>query len=189
MSEAFRYKTLADTLARVGYPQEPAGYHGALCGALCVQDGARVDVLQLADAARDGADDAVRDALARLRDETERALGGPDASFDLLLPSDDSSLEQRTRALVAWCDGFLYGLASQNRLDLQKASEEVREAVSDITQFTRATLESDDDSETEEAAFAELVEYLRVAVQLIHVELHGGAADDGNGAPAPSRMH
>lgn len=183
MTEAASYQALADALSRLGVPQPPAEYHGALCGALCVQEPGGIDLLRLldGDTAVDAAADS--DALAQLRDNTEAALAGEDPGFELLLPPDDQTLEQRTRALVAWCDGFLYGLASQNRLDLQKASGEVREAVSDITQFTRATLEQEDDTETEEVAFAELVEYLRVAVQLIYMELRRAPT------PAPTRMH
>ena len=102
----------------------------------------------------------------------------------MLLPDDEGhSLEQRTRALAMWCDGFLFGIARSGSLDLDKASDEVREAISDITQFTRATIEGGDDLETEEGAYAELVEYLRVVVQLIHLECRHAPANAG------PRMH
>lgn len=183
MTEPATYQALADALSHVGVAQPPAEYHGALCGALCVLEPGRIDLLRLleGEAAVNAAADS--SALAQLRDDTEAALAGESPAFELVLPPDDQTLEQRTRALVAWCDGFLYGLASQNQLDLQKASSEVQEAVSDITQFTRATLEQEDDTETEEVAFAELVEYLRVAVQLIYMELRRAPS------ASPARMH
>ena len=38
MKESLRYDELADALARLGFKQDPAEYHGALCGALCVRE-------------------------------------------------------------------------------------------------------------------------------------------------------
>ncbi len=188
MAHSPDFNQIASALSAAGLSAEPARFQGALCGALCVRDASQIDPLTLLAEERGAADSAAaQEAVARLtalRDAVAKALAEGTSEFGLLLPDDESvSLKQRTEALAAWCDGFLFGLASAGTLDLDKRSEEVREAVSDITHFTQATVEHDDDTEVEEEAYAELVEYLRVAVQLIHVEHRGKPS------PAGARMH
>src|SRR3546814_8517783 len=92
--------------------------------------------------------------------------------FDLLLPDDDVALVPRVRALGAWCDGFLFGLASRPGLDLKKLTEEAQEIIRDFTEFTQAAVGDDDDQNVEETAYTELVEYVRVGAQLLYMELH-----------------
>jgi uncharacterized protein YgfB (UPF0149 family) len=113
-----------------------------------------------------------RSDLNRVTDETLAALADTELGFMPVLPPDDAALTERARALGAWCEGFLHGLASRSRLDLEACSEEVREIVKDFAQFTRASFAAADDLEVEESAYAELVEYIRVGVQLVFVELH-----------------
>jgi len=163
-------------LARLGFSQEAAEYHGALCGSLCVQSADEIDLNHVV-ATEDGhtpfGDAPAHQALERLRDEAMQSLESTEATFAPLLPSDDLPLSDRTRALAEWCEGFLYGLASRGTLDLNATSPEVKEMVNDLVQFSRATTSHDDeDEEIEENAYAELVEYIRVGAQLIYLELH-----------------
>lgn len=190
MSESLSIEALARALRGAGLAAEPAQYHGALCGVLCTRPAGEIDPLEILDEERAPAGEEVEasaeslETLRAAREAVAAELSEGGAGLTLLLPDDERhSLEQRTRALGLWCDGFLYGIARSGTLDLDKASEEVREAISDITQFTRATIEGGDDLETEEGAYAELVEYLRVVVQLIHLESRNAPAD------APPRMH
>lgn len=188
MAQTPDVKATASALATCGLSAEPSRFQGALCGALCVRDKSQIDPLGLlaeepAAVDSEAAQQAVA-SLTQLRDAVAEALEEGGADLRLMLPDDESvSLQQRTQALAAWCDGFLFGLASAGTLDLDKRSEEVREAVSDITHFTQASVEHEDDTEVEEEAYAELVEYLRVAVQLIHVEHRGKPS------PAGAPMH
>jgi uncharacterized protein YgfB (UPF0149 family) len=176
------YDELADALARLGFSQDAAEYHGALCGALCVQGVHEIDlnrVVAVGDGEAPFGDAPAHQALERLRDEAIQALESAEATFAPLLPSDDLSLVDRTRALAEWCGGFLYGLASRGSIDLNATSPEVKEMVNDLVQFSRATSSDDEDQETEENAYAELVEYIRVGAQLIFMELHPRNADSG----------
>jgi uncharacterized protein YgfB (UPF0149 family) len=169
------YTDLADALSRLGFSQDAAEYHGALCGALCVQTAVEIDlnhVLPAADEQAPFGDAPAHQALERLRDEAMQALESVEATFAPLLPSDDAALAERAIALAAWCEGFLYGLASRGTLDLNATSPEVKEMVNDLVQFSRATSTEDEDQEIEENAYAELVEYIRVGAQLIFMELH-----------------
>lgn len=177
MSEALRYDDLADALSRLGYPQDAAEYHGALCGALCVREADEVDPLGVLQ--RDGrsaeGEQAAAEALHRVRGESASAFTGGEMSFSPLLPEDDEELPRRVAALSAWCEGFLFGLASGKPLNMKACSAELKEIVRDFTEFTHAGVTDDEDVELEETAYAELVEYIRVGAQLIYLELHGRA--------------
>ena len=177
MKESLRYDELADALSRLGFTQDPAEYHGALCGALCVREAAEIDPLKLLEGARgaDGGDAA--QALTRLRGESADAFTGAELAFTPLLPDDEEELPRRVRALSAWCEGFLFGLASGKPLSMKSVSPELKEIVHDFTEFTRAGVDGDENAELEENAYAELVEYIRVGAQLIYLELHERAPD------------
>lgn len=180
MKESLRYDELADALARLGFPQDAAEYHGALCGALCVREPAEIDPLRLLEGARGAGADAeaaATQALARLRGESADAFSAAEMAFAPLLPDDEEELARRVRALGAWCEGFLYGLASGKPLSMQSVSPEFKEIVHDFTEFTKAGVGEDEDVELEETAYAELVEYIRVGAQLIYMELHERAPD------------
>ena len=91
--------------------------------------------------------------------------------FELLIPQDDSPIQERARALTAWCTGFLYGLGSNGAADPQRLPGELGEIVRDLTEITRADVDAEDGAEENEAALAELVEFVRVGVQLVFDEL------------------
>ena len=88
-----------------------------------------------------------------------------------LLPSDAQSLESRTAALAQWCQGFLYGLGSGSIPDVGGLPGDVGEIVRDLTEITRAGVDDGDGEESNEGAYAELVEFVRVGVQLLFEEL------------------
>lgn len=168
------YLDLADLLRQIGYAEHPSNFHGVLCGALCVVPDEELSVESLLE---DGLEDSdavdanSRQALRRLRDESCRDLLSTEMGFEPLLPADEATLKDRVDALAAWCGGFLYGLASRHKLDVRKMSEEARETLRDFTQFTQAGFDASGDAESEENAYMELVEYVRVGAQLLFLEL------------------
>ncbi|MGH8504577.1 MAG: UPF0149 family protein [Stenotrophobium sp.] len=174
MESAIRYDDLHMTLARLDYDEDAAGYHGALCGTLCVMSPGEINPQELLTPGEENlkvADTESRNLLVRLLDQSLRSLQDDENGFTPLLPDDEAVLAARVQALSAWCEGFLFGLASRPRFDIETCSEEAREIIQDFTQFTRASVAQDDDMEIEEAAYAELVEYIRVGAQLIYMEL------------------
>lgn len=170
MSTTVHFAELAEVLSRLHYPEPPSAYHGSVCGALCAQPPEQLDPAALLEGA-DPADGQSREFLLRLRDESNAALLSDEMEFEPLLPEDEWPLSVRVEALSAWCSGFLYGLSSRRPLDLKACSEEARETLRDFTQFTQAGFDASGDPETEEAAYAELVEYVRVGAQLLVLEL------------------
>ncbi len=172
MSTPLTHAELSHALADLGYRDVPAAFHGALSGVLCRQKPEEVDLVALLEEEGLQVDDDGLASLQRLRDGVLAALTDLQVGFTPLLPDDDAPLETRAHALGAWCEGFLFGLAGRNKLEIRDCSEEVREILKDLTQFTRASLDSSGDLEVEEGAYAELVEYIRVGAQLVYMELH-----------------
>lgn len=97
-------------------------------------------------------------------------LAGENAlSFQLLLPPDTASLQDRVAALADWCRGFLMGL----RLSAPgKLPDDAREILRDFEAITQAGYDPDLPEESQEADFTELEEFVRMGVTLIHTELH-----------------
>lgn len=123
------------------------------------------------------ADDDSQQALRLLYADTLNALRGENLDFEVLLPGDEITLATRAGGLSQWCQGFLYGFATGQALGGVPKQDElpanVNEILTDLTHIGRASveIEGDADNESEEEAYAEVVEYVRVGVQLIHDEL------------------
>ena len=95
-------------------------------------------------------------------------------SFVMLLPSDDEELEQRTAELAKWCQGFMHGLSVAGADDpLAVAlmdSGIMQEILYDFSEITRATVAPGEHDIEDEAAYMELVEFVRASVQLLFEE-------------------
>ena len=178
MDEKVAFDDLDAALRRCGASWDAAQAHGLLAGRLAVVGVPAgpdwlLQVLEGTDEA-----DALRLESQRMLDAlyqgtywqlTERL-----SEFMPLLPDDESDPEERTQALAHWCEGFLHGLVSAgNDEELKKrlAAEPLADIIRDMLQITRAAVDAETDAETNEAAYAEIVEYVRVAAQLAYEEL------------------
>ena len=112
-----------------------------------------------------------RTALARLHDAIAGQLKDPSLSFEPLLPGDGQPLRGRAGALRDWCSGLLYGLGL-NAGPAKSLSSETNEAIEDISELTRLETATVGDSEEEEQAYCELLEFVRMAVMLIRADAH-----------------
>lgn len=112
----------------------------------------------------------VRHILTELSVFTQQRLKDPGMSFELLLPEEDQTpLKLRVAALSDWCEGFLYGLSLAGVNDKTRLPGDSSELINDVLEISRVALDSTPD-EAHEAAYFELVEYLRVAVLLLAEE-------------------
>jgi uncharacterized protein YgfB (UPF0149 family) len=111
------------------------------------------------------------DGLAALHAATVGELSGAEMGFAPLLPADEEPLDARVEALGGWCQGYLYGLAARGLKDFGELPDEVREILGDLVQIAQAGPDEDEDDEGGERAYAELVEYVRVGVQLVYDQL------------------
>jgi uncharacterized protein len=152
---------------------EPAEAHGTLAGALCSsRDYGLIEWLREILPEDSPEDEALQSSvLQNVYNAMVRTLVGSDADFEPLLPDDDSPLAQRADALSQWCQGFLYGLGSGTTSDPGQVSTEAGEIIRDLTEITHVGVDSDDETEENEVAFAEVVEFVRVGVQLLFAEL------------------
>jgi uncharacterized protein YgfB (UPF0149 family) len=181
------FPRLEDTLAEAGGTADAAEAHGTLSGTLCAGSTVALD---------DWLDELLHDPAGHCGEcrvvfetvfsETTQSLGGGGMEFTPLLPDDDEPLAQRTTALAHWCQGFLYGLGTGRLNSIDELPGEVGEAVHDLTEISRATPGEEDPTEDDEQAYAELVEYVRVSVQLIYDELEPLRAAV---RPAPPHIH
>lgn len=185
MEQAIRHDELDLALKRCGATWDAAQTHGLLSGRLAIA-GADSGFDWLSQVL-DGTDssDALRNEcevmLSTLFESTYRQLSQRQSEFEPLLPDDEETTEARAAALAHWCEGFLHGLVSTDHgeaLKQQLSAEPMSEIIKDMLQITRAVDESD--NEADEQAYAELVEYLRVATQLTYEELAAIRRKPGN---------
>jgi hypothetical protein len=166
---------------------DAAEAHGTLAGALCALMPYRLEDW-LAEILPEGVEYPASDAALRaLYDETVAALSGPNMEFELLIPEDDRPIEERARALTSWCTGFLYGLGCNGGADPERLPGDLGEIVRDLTEITRADVDANEDAEANEAALAELVEFVRVGVQLVFDQLE--PARTRHEAASPQVLH
>ncbi len=150
---------------------DAAEAHGTLAGALCAARAYRLDDW-LGEILPDGrADPMTRESCRAYFDATAQALGGVDMSFEVLLPGDEQPIAARATALGQWCQGFLYGLGTSAIDDVTRLPGEVGEIVRDLSEITRIGVDGSESLESNEDAYAELVEFVRVGVQLLFEEL------------------
>jgi uncharacterized protein YgfB (UPF0149 family) len=167
-----RFKDFEDVLAGAGSLADAAEAHGSLCGALCsvspykMQDWVN-EILP------DGASlsDESAAMLERVFAATAASFGEQGMEFEPLLPDDEQPLNGRANALALWCTGFLYGLGTGHISDLEGLNGDVGEIVRDFTEISRASGDEADADEANEQAYAELVEFIRVAAQVVFEEL------------------
>jgi len=150
---------------------DAAEAHGTLTGCLCATVGYRFEDWLLEILPEGRAQPLAAAQLRSLYQETTGALHGSDMEFELLLPEDESSLDTRTVALAQWCQGFLYGLGGSAIQDTNGLPGDVGEIVRDFSEITRVGVDSGQSAESNESAYAELVEFVRVGVQLVFEEL------------------
>ncbi len=157
--------------------------HGVLCGLVCRKSGGTPSeflnyLKEIHLLVNPGT--ALAAALSDAFDKTAQQLVDEDMGFELWLPDDDESLEDRTVALAQWCSGFLAGLASDGPFEV--LSEEAGEAIDDLQQIARAELivpeGAGPDSEEDEVAFTEIVEYVRVVTLMMREDFRGPGVND-----------
>lgn len=178
MISGIDHDTLNDALRRCGATWDASQAHGLLSSRLALAGAdAGVDWLQQV---LEGTEEsnALRTECASLLNtlyrDTHRQLSERLSEFAPLLPDDSDSASLRAGALAHWCEGFLHGLVSVDHGEALKqrlASDPLADIIRDMLQLTRAAVDEDGDDETTEAAYAEIVEYVRVAVQLTYEEL------------------
>ncbi len=200
--------SVEDVLSRLGLMVSATEGHGLLCGLICARGyveceawvalmdeenldqltsddpnelisakGTHLDILEASD---DGT------LLRALHRETLRQFSSGECDFYPLLPDDNVPLDERAEELGAWCQSFLFGLAAGGIKDFSTLPEQVGEISRDLVEFSQAGAGNEEPTEQDEFAYVELVEYVRIGVQLIFEELH---SNGGNEPPKDKVLH
>jgi uncharacterized protein YgfB (UPF0149 family) len=172
------FDSIEQLLSAADASWEAAEAHGAFCGRACLSGAgaikAWVNDLLAAQLAGEALASERRGQLEQLAVTALLSLEAGDMSFDVFVPGDEEPLSIRTAGLVDWCHGFMHGLVVAGGADPGPRSdaletEVVSEILSDFSEITKAGA-VDDEGEQAEFAYAELIEYVRVSVQLIYDE-------------------
>lgn len=161
------YSELADALDHAGVTASAAEAHGIITGALCASKTPDWRGLLLGNRRETRAE--LDGYLAALYEETGQRLTGIEFLFAPLLPA--GPLPAQVDALGDWCRGFLLGLsaAGVNPGDLPG---DAGEFVADAGRIAEAEMDDDGSIDEQERELAEIVEYLRIGVQIVYEELH-----------------
>ncbi len=186
------YDDIAEALSQLQAGCHAAESHGMLTAFICA--GHRLDSQLWLEAVTGTIDtnteisQALRQLFITLYTATAHDLSDPALRFQLLLPSDEVGLIQRVEALGSWCQGFVTGLVLAGvNFDELEDTEEIKEILHDLMQIGTVDDEILNHDEEDEVAYTEIVEYVRMAVILIHGELAALLRQDDK--PDHSRLH
>lgn len=163
MSDDLSYDALSSLLEQAGISLGASEAHGILAGLVCA--GAGNEDTALSALGDPGDFPEFLDFVEAARAQMAQSLYDADLSFEPLLPHEDVPPVQRSRALTQWCRGFITGLTFHGKDDLaEETMGATEEALADIRAMAAA------EGTVGEEDLAELVEYLRVSIQLIYEE-------------------
>lgn len=178
MEERIGHDALEDALRRCGSTWDASQTHGLLSGRLAIAGAdSGFDWLSQVLEGTNSADALRAECeamLGTLFETTYRQLADRLSAFAPLLPDEHDTTAIRAAALAHWCEGFLHGLVAGDHGDDLRGrlkAEPLSDIIRDLLQITRAAVDEDCDEESDEAAYTELVEYVRVATQLAYEEL------------------
>lgn len=168
------YQQIEVIIVKSGSGQSAAEAHGMATGMLCCNRNTAVD-FWLNEVLDEGtfADENQKSILVKLFEESRSWMSEEEFGFELLLPDDESPLEEQIGGMRDWCQGFVYGIGAVGQKEA--LSEDVRDTIKDIVEFTK--LDTDAEGEEAENDFMELTEFLRAAVMFLRTELN--SADTG----------
>ena len=164
---------------KAGISMDVSEYHGKICACLCfdtleaetlLADAFNADISSLSSETM-----KLKNILLDLIAETLEKLNDAEMTFYPLLFPDSKSLADRTLSLSSWCGGFIDGVGlavSQQNTSMNPAEQDIiSEIIEDFSQISKLTSASVMNEDGEELAYMEVVEYIRIGVQLIFEEL------------------
>ena len=174
MSDLPDFYQLEDTLQRVDAGFSASEVHGMACGVLVVDSTTKQDTWSAHVLKGDTQDvffqEVVRD-VKQLHTATVESLNANQMHFDLCLPNEQDPISERVEALQKWCQGFAFGLAASGLKCMDELPDDPKDWVQDVIKIGAATDLALDDDDESEAAYTELLEYLRVGVLMMNEEL------------------
>ncbi len=157
-----------------GIDTTPSDLQGGLCGRICGGQGLEEQDLlaffaELTDISSSSLV-SIKALLGKLYQSTVAQVDTEQGLVELLLPDDETAMSDRVEALARWCRSYLSGLGLSGLSGETNLAPDVAEAMRDLAAIALVDPNSGQE-EDDEASFVELVEFVRVASSLIHVEL------------------
>ena len=181
------HQSIEASLSRLNVPLPVSEVHGLCCGLLCALPSAGAKTrwfTEVLDAAGLASSEVASKAaqLKELDDwfgETVESMNNIDLDFTPIVPSDDTPVSQRMRALGDFCAGFTYGIGlTVAQRGNKSLPDDTREIIEDFQAIDAADSieQTDEQGETlsadkHEEVYVELLEYVRVGVLLVLEEL------------------
>jgi uncharacterized protein YgfB (UPF0149 family) len=167
------FEQLEDLFYSLKINASPSAFHGFLCGRLTCGAVEIEHLIEVSSAWLALSEDQAEVAESELRDFYETSLSNlEDLSFlfQPILPDDELPLSERLVAVGEWCSNYISGLAEGLGEEFE-ISEDGKEALDDLAAIGQISVdfESEDDGERD---YTELVEYVRLGVQVIFTDLH-----------------
>lgn len=163
------YTEIADALKQTSAKFDASEIHGLLCGLISATSG-KADIpwkILLGNKKNP----KTQEILLSLYEYSYHQMSEFSFEFNLLLPNDLIDLNQRAEALGLWCQGFIVGL-ERGKVQIQnRPPSEMTDALNDLIEISEVDYGNIDSSDDDEAAYFELVEYVRLAVLMIFHEL------------------
>lgn len=164
-----KYSELNRALNKTALKLHPSQVHGLICGLLCGNPNSTTAWEELVTG--DAKSGKTHDLLQSLYDVSSQQLKDFLFELQLILPADKEDLPVRAEALTVWCQGFLTGLKLTQVPIVDREQSELTEAINDLIEVAKMNYEDVVESEEDEVAFTDLMEYVRTAVIYIYQEL------------------
>ena len=181
------FDELADMFLRLGALQSPSELHGYLVGELAAgNDLSAEHWVQHGFEWVEGNDEPQpldQELMMALYQATLAQLQSGMLDLQLLLPDEDSAMEQRLECLGQWCLGFLSGFASTRQY-----SDEINETLTDLAAISQVAMESDDEDLDQEQDYLEVSEYVRLTAVNLYLDSQQAKqpAQPATAAPKPT---
>jgi len=175
MTVLLDYSHAESLLSHTDCAYSAAEAHGVACGILAADRSADSEIwLEWLIDERDKSNVLQNNSARELSPIFEQArmqLQDSNLEFYLLVPDDTEALADRVEAMQEWAQGFVLGISMSGVKSFSDFPEDTRELIQDFSQIGSAgELEMDEDDESEES-YIQIVEYLRMGVLLMQVEL------------------
>lgn len=163
------YTELTEALNETALKMHASQVHGIITGLLCGNPKNKAAWEELVTGNQES--DSTHQSLQLLYEGTAKQLSDFQMDFQLVLPEDGDNLQVRAEGLTLWCQGFLTGLKSAGVQVAGREPGELTEAIDDLVEIAKMNYEEVVESEEDEEAYIELVEYVRMAAIMINQEL------------------
>lgn len=166
------FDTLSEALNDTTRKLHAAEVHGLLSGLIC---GKPHEISTAWETLITSPEDQpkVHQVLTALYHSTRSQLVDFLFEFDLVLPEDSVQLSARAESLALWVQGFLTGLKLADVPLTGREASDLTEALNDLIEIAQMNYEQVLETEEDEQAFAELVEYVRMVVVFVYQEQVG----------------